>query len=87
MTDSYGFGHSARGRGSYGTNKGDCWLGTDSPIQRKLDAEGKGLILVHEIVERDGGLQEGVYVTEEPELIERAKRGHEFYVAERAARN
>jgi hypothetical protein len=74
-------------RGTYGTREGDCWLGAGSPIQERLDAEGEGMVLIHEMLVKDGELQECVYVTANPELIERARRGHERYLEAVAERN
>jgi hypothetical protein len=74
-------------RGPYGTNEGDMWLATGSPIQDRLDAEGEGLIMIHEMMVKDGELQEGIYVTALPELIEQATEGHELYMAARAQAN
>jgi hypothetical protein len=89
MTEEFDFEHYEKGfkRGPYGTNKGDMWLAPGSSIQERLDREGEGLVLVHEMVERDGKIQEGIYVTDNAELIEEARRGHELYVAEQASQN
>jgi hypothetical protein len=64
--------------GPYGTNEGDVWLGMDSPVQKRLDEDG--LVLVHEMLVKDGELQECIYVTRTPELIERAQKGHERWM-------
>jgi hypothetical protein len=74
-------------RPPYGMNEGDCWLAPGSLVQERLDAEGEGLVLIHEMLVKDGALQECLYVTANPELIERAKVGHEKYVAQRAREN
>jgi hypothetical protein len=74
-------------RGEYGTREGDKWLAPGSDIQNRLDQEGKGLVLIHEMMVKDGELQEVVYVTALPDLIEEATRGHERYVAAQAERN
>lgn len=73
--------------GPYGTNEGDCWLGIGSPVQEMLDESDPGLILIHEMLVKDGELQEVIYVTKDEELIERATRGHEQYMAEQAVAN
>ena len=75
-----------RRRGPYGTNEGDTWLGVDSEVGRML-MERDGLTMIHEMMYRDGVLQECIYSTDNPELIERAQAGHERYVAEQASRN
>jgi len=74
-------------RGPYGTNEGDTWLATGSPVQDRLDADGEGMVLIHEMMVKDGKLQECMYVTANPEMIADAERGHELYLAEQAARN
>ena len=68
------------GRGPYGTNEGDCWLAPGSTIQTELDKRGDGFVLVHEMIKRDGVVQEAVYVTSTRELIKRAQEGHERYM-------
>ena len=73
-------------RGPYGTNENDCWLAPGSDVQKLMDERGRGEVLVHEMLVKDGELQECLYVTAEPEMIERATRGHEQWVAEQAAR-
>ena len=82
--DHYGSGGKGV-RGPYGMNEGDKWLAPDSPIQHELDAEG--LVLIHEMMVKDGKLQECLYTTSDPELIAEAQKGHERYVAEIAAQN
>lgn len=43
-------------RGPYGTNEGDIWLAPGSGVQIRLDEQGEGLQLVHEMLEKDGSL-------------------------------
>jgi hypothetical protein len=86
MTDTGHYGMGKK-RGPYGTNEGDMWLSPGSEIQNRLDAEGKGLIFVNEMMVKDGELQECVYVTANPEMIAEAQEGHERYMAERASKN
>ena len=84
---NYGLG---RKRGPYGTNPGDQWLGSGSAIQKRLDQDGEGLVLVHWINDEPGHEsygEETVYVTANPEMIAEAQEGHERYIAERASRN
>lgn len=83
-TGNYGLGKK---RGPYGTNEGDMWLSPGSMIQDSLDEKGEGLILINEMMVKDGVLQECFYVTALPELIEEATKGHERYMAERASKN
>jgi hypothetical protein len=78
----YGMGKK---RGPYGTNEGDMWLSPGSPIQDKLDAEG--LVLINEMMVKDGKLQECVYTTANPEMIAEAREGHKRYVAAQASKN
>lgn len=73
-------------RGPYGTNEGDVWLG-GGDVQERLDQDGKGLRLIHEMLLRDGKLEECVYVTANPEMIAEAERGTELWVAARARLN
>ena len=74
---------SRRARGPYGTNSGDIWLAPEWMQERIRGDEGPGWRVVVEML--DG--EEGMYVTELPELIEAAEHGHERWVAERAAQN
>lgn len=80
---SYGIG---KAKGPYGTNEGDTWLGTDSPVGQML-LERDGTTLIHEMMVKDGVLQDCMYVTENPEMIAEATKGHELYVAANAAMN
>jgi len=73
-------------RQPYGTREGDIWLGPGA-VQELLDAEGEGKVLVHEMMVKDGVLDEFVYVTTDPELIERATHGHELWMAQVASEN
>jgi len=66
--------------GPYGTNEGDIWGAEGSDIQERLP-EGK--VLIHEVI--DG--EEKVYVTTDPELIERAAAGTIKYLAQKAEEN
>lgn len=89
MTGRHGMGTK---RGPYGTNEGDIWLATGSPIQDRLDQEhDDGRLLVHEMMVKDGVLGEAMYVLvpndDTRELMEQAKEGHERYVAQRASQN
>jgi hypothetical protein len=84
-----GMDHETDGshRAEYGTREGDKWLAPGSDIQNRLDQEGKGLVLIHEMMVKDGELQEVVYVTALPDLIEEATKGHERYMEALAGRN
>lgn len=74
-------GHYGRpASGPYGTNEGDIWGAEGSDIQERLP---EGQVLIHEII--DG--EEKVYVTSDPELIERARDGTLKYLAQRAEEN
>lgn len=75
------------GRGPYGTNEGDKWLSPGSDVQDRLDADGEGLVLIHEMMVKDGLLQECFYVTDDAEMIAEAARGHEHYMAQKASEN
>lgn len=78
---------SRRTRGEYGTNEGDKWLAPDSPVQRRFDQDGEGLIMIHEMLVKDGALQEVIYVTKNEEMIAEAREGHEQWVAAQAQKN
>jgi hypothetical protein len=91
MTERWygGFG-VGKPRGQYGTNEGDIWLAPGSPVQERLDKEGK--VLVHEMMEKDGEVQECMYVLSESneetaELLQRAREGHKQYMFERSRAN
>ena len=86
-TGRFGMGRPPGIRGPYGTNEHDKWLAPGSDIQNMLDAKGEGLVLIHEMLVKDGKLQECLYVTALPELIEEATEGHELWLAEQASRN
>jgi hypothetical protein len=73
--------------GPYGTNEGDMWLGTGSAVQAKLDEEGDGLVLIHEMINKGGKVQEALYVTDNADIIAEAKVGHEHYIAQHASQN
>jgi hypothetical protein len=79
-------------RGPYGTNEGDIWSGEDSPVGERLKADG--LILIHEVLNKDGEVQEVIYNVEasnpDPEiqdLIKRAREGLERYFEAKAQEN
>jgi hypothetical protein len=82
-----GFARRAATRGPYGTNVGDIWWAEGSDVQKRLDEDGEGLMLIHEVMEKDGEIQECMYVTKLPELVEAARRGTEKYVAQKASEN
>lgn len=88
---SYGMGKGPIG--PYGTNEGDIWSGEDSEVGRRL-MERDGRILIHEMMVKNGKLQDCVYTVEpdnpDPEmqdLIARARAGAELYLAARAQEN
>jgi len=71
-----GFGWATKGgikiiRKPYGENEGDIWTGTGSEVANRLPA---GQVLIHEIINGE----DSVYVTEDPEIIERARKGDEL---------
>lgn len=74
-------------RGPYGTNEGDTWTAPDSDIQKRLDADGKGMVLIHEMMTQDGKLQDCIYTTALPELIEAAQKGTPQWIAAQAVKN
>jgi hypothetical protein len=79
--------YGGKPRGPYGTNEGDVWLLSDY-FQDRIKAEnGPSWRMVAEMLVKDGKLQECYYTTEDPELVTRADRGHEHYVAAQAANN
>ena len=93
MSAEHGHGKRASGRGPYGTNEGDIWSGEDSVVGR-MCMERDGLVLIHEMLRKDGEVQEGIYTVDKDnpdpemqELIARARRGTRDWVAEQAGRN
>jgi hypothetical protein len=74
-------------RGPYGTNEGDKWTSPGSDMQARLDADGEGMILIHEMMVKDGELQECLYVTKLPELVEEAEAGTPLWIAAQAQAN
>jgi hypothetical protein len=79
--------------GIYGTNEGDIWSGEDSPVGKML-LERDGLVMIHEMMVRDGELQELIYNvaenTSDPDLqdlIKRAREGVEKYQDAQATLN
>jgi len=90
------FDHSfvnARLRGPYGTNVGDIWSGEDSEVGKML-MEREGLVMIHEIMEKDGKVQERIYNVElsNPDmemqgLIRQAREGTAKWIAAQAERN
>ena len=78
------FGQGKRPTGPYGTNPGDIWTGEGSEMQRRLDRDKPGFVIIHQ-VNRDGG--DAVFITDDPETIAAARRGTEHYVAARAMEN
>lgn len=89
------FDHSfvnPRPRGPYGTNEGDIWSGEDSEVGKMLMAEG--LVMIHEMMNRDGVVQERIYNVElsNPDmemqmLIKKAREGTILWVNAQAANN
>lgn len=76
--------------GPYGTNVGDIWLSEGSAIQERLDAEGKGMKLVHEVMSnlKTGyKAEECLYVTNNPEIIAEAEEGTKKYWEQKASEN
>lgn len=89
----YGYGHGPWVPGPYGTNLGDIWSGEDSEVGKML-MERDGLVLVHEVLNKDGQIQECMYSVDkdnpDPEmqaLLARARRGTERWVAAQASQN
>ena len=70
-------------RGPYGTNEGDKWMAPGSDVQARLDAEGEGMVLIHEII--DG--EEKLYTTSDPDLIREALEGHDLWIEEERRNN
>jgi hypothetical protein len=72
--------------GPYGTNLGDIWLGVDSPVGQMLK-DREGLTLIHEVLNKDGEIQECLYVTDDAELIRRAEEGTVRYWQQKGSEN
>lgn len=80
-------------KGPYGTNEGDVWSGEDSPVGTML-MERDRLVLIHEMMFRDGKVQDVVYNvaadTTDPDLVDlvqRARVGSRLLLAAQAAQN
>lgn len=87
------FGQGKRPTGPYGTNEGDIWTGEDSAVGQRIKREHGG-VLIHEMLRKDGVVQEAIYWVEESnpdmqmqDLIRRARRGTEHWIAARATEN
>ena len=79
--------------GPYGTNEGDIWSAENSPVG-KMIKEKHGGVLIHEVMRKDGKVEEGIYWVEESNpdmemqgLIKRAREGLKKWVAARAKDN
>ena len=98
MEGSFGMGNEqpnpfGKRRGPYGTNLGDIWSGEDSEVGKML-MEREGLVMIHEVLEKDGKVEERIYNVaqdnpdpEMQDLIKRARKGVALWVAEQASRN
>jgi hypothetical protein len=98
MEGSFGMGDvfpNALGqrRGPYGTNLGDIWSGEDSEVGKML-MEREGLVMIHEVLEKDGKIEERIYNVDQdnpdPEmqdLIKSAREGTKLWVAAQAMMN
>lgn len=87
----FGFGYAPRG--PYGTNEGDIWSAEESPVGQ-MCMERDGCILIHEVLRKDGVVQECIYTVkadnpdmEMQDLIRRARDGTRRWVARIAAGN
>jgi hypothetical protein len=85
------FGLGGKRVGPYGTNEGDIWSGEDSEVG-KMCMERDGLVLIHEMMVKDGKLQDCMYTVakdnprmEMQDLIRRAREGTKLWVAAQAA--
>lgn len=76
-------------RQPYGTREGDKWLESGSPLQLRLIEEDGGIrrVVVHEMMVKDGELQECVYLVDmenDPDnIIREAIRGEELMKGQR----
>jgi hypothetical protein len=98
MEGSFGMGEHSKQfpgthRGPYGTNLGDIWSGEDSEVGKML-MERDGLVMIHEMLEHDGKVEERIYNVDkdnpDPEmrdLIQRARDGRALWVAAQAMMN
>jgi hypothetical protein len=82
-----------RPRGPYGTNVGDIWSGEHSMAGQML-LEQEGLVMIHEIMDKDGKIQDCVYsvAIDNPDMemqmaIRRAREGTKKWIAAQAASN
>lgn len=98
MTGSFGVGDTqpdnpSGRRGPYGTNLGDIWSTEDSEVGKML-MERDGLVMICEVMEKDGKVQEGIYNVhkdnpdpEMQDLIKSAREGTKLWVAAQAMMN
>jgi hypothetical protein len=79
--------------GPYGTNEGDIWSGEHSSVGKML-MEQDGLLLIHEVLFKDGAVQECLYNVDPKspdmgiqDLVKRARRGTQLYFEQKAREN
>jgi len=76
----YGAGkRSRRPRGAYGSNEGDIYLAADW-MQEKAAEDGQAVI-IEMMRNKQGVVEEHLYVTDDPQIIERAKKGNKLFLA------
>ena len=79
----YGAGkRSRKPRGTYGNNEGDIYLMGDA-MQEMMREDNPNLVGIIEMFrnEKTGKVEEHYYTTEDPEIIERAKKGNKLFLA------
>lgn len=91
--EEWGRAYGGKPRGPYGTNLGDIWSGEDSEVGQML-MHRKGLVMIHEVMEKDGKVQECIYNVEVgnprmdmQDLIKRARAGTAKWMMAQAANN
>jgi len=93
MSGDGGRAYGGKPRGPYGTNEGDVWSAEHSDIGQRIKDEHGG-VLIHEMLRKDGVVQECIYWVEEKnpamemqDLIKRAREGLNKFIEAQARNN
>ena len=93
MSGDGGRAYGGKPRGPYGTNEGDIWSAEHSAVGQRIKDEHGG-VLIHEVLNKDGKVEEGIYWVEEnnpdmqmQDLIKRAREGLKKWVEAQARNN
>ena len=93
MSGDGGRAYGGKPRGPYGTNEGDIWSAEHSDVGKMIKDQHGG-VMIHEVMLKDGRVQECIYWVEESnpdmqmqDLIKRARKGLEKWVKAQAHNN